>query len=744
MPPQAEQLNSKGTEQETERQPEEPVAAENLPETPEDLNELKEHTTKQVEETSRKAITSGTRLIEAAVTSAGGRPEEIETGKSAIASVQGEIKDLAIGTKTEIQQAAEIKGSPLPQTQEEDLKLRLRGFSKNFSPAERKETAIRIREERKIYFSRNNELSERISKLAKEKEASSTSIEQLDSELTSIEKELLEREQSSMQRLSDYIGMNRRMKELRGNLGTKGEERSDFQEQFTEAQTTIEDLESAKLDRQHLEAAKDILSGFYKGQEEKLSQFMKEQQEIRDVSNISKKNQSVFIHGIHPTFVPDQNSLLNRNVDWQTKLDVFLAFNPTISTSTIKRGDAPNRMWARQGVIIKDGFVLSASSDDAGSVAANIEDRSGWSYSRKMTDDDVHRAIYGRGNRYNEFIVANPKIAGFFICREESRLPDLAPLEEIISECESLGIPIFEIKNGQVWETKPSSDGRDLEVLNPLTPEELSQKECSLPEIEREKIEQKILNNSPFNVWPSEAKYIASRARGRELYISFNRKKYMDGDGREEVFSDPALERSSKIKKGSKIKVLDEFTSVGRKIRYLATDTGKLYRHTILSYRPESKLNPQTSRQIREVGTNELREISDYDMQRDTQGSSGVYLAFNYHNIGQSLDNMSSYLDGMEKSLKTLIEKSEADVKGEKNVKAKERLKKFYNEWIYQLIFHLYGFAEEAKQRDDFETERRALEIVGTVTKPEYCKEVLDTRLDSEGRFRIKKEEISK
>lgn len=623
-------------------------------------------------------------------------------------------------------------------------KLQLREFSKDSAAKERNETAARIREERKAYFDRNDELGARISKLTQEKEASSTSLEQLDSELTSIEKELSEREQSSLQRLLDYIGMNRQMQDLRGSRGAKSEERADFEKQFSEAKTTIEDLEKTKLDRQHLEAAKDILAGFYKGQAEKLAQFLKEQQEIRDVSNISKKNQSVFIHGIHPTFVPDQNSLLDRTVDWQTKLDVFLAFNPTVSTSTILKGDTPDRMWARQGVIITDGFVLSAASGDAATVATNIEDRPGWSFKRKMTDDDVRHAIYSRGNRYNEFVVAKPKIAGFFICREESRKPDLAPLEEIISECERLGIPIYEIKGGQVYETKPTSDGRDLEILKSLTPEELSQKEYSLPEIEREKIEQKILGNSPFNAWPSEAKYIASRARGRELYISFDRKKYMDGEGREEVFSDPMLKHNGSIKNGSKVKVLDEFTTVGAKVRYLATDTGKLYRHTIQSFRPKSRLSPQTSSQIREVSANELREISDYDARRSTRESSGVYLAFNYHDIGQPLNNMASYLDGMEKSIKRVMEQRNTEINSKKNAKEKARLEKFFEEWIYQVIFHLYGFSEEAKQQGDLKTEKRALQIVSTMAKPEYCREVLNRRLDDEGRFHIRREEIKK
>lgn len=70
------------------------VEVEKMPETQKALSTLGEETAREVENTSRKTITSGTEQIERAVSSIGGGPEDTEEGQAVIADVQGEIADL--------------------------------------------------------------------------------------------------------------------------------------------------------------------------------------------------------------------------------------------------------------------------------------------------------------------------------------------------------------------------------------------------------------------------------------------------------------------------------------------------------------------------------------------------------------------------------------------------------------------------------------------------------------------------
>ena len=623
-------------------------------------------------------------------------------------------------------------------------KPQIREFSQEFSEKERDETAAKIRESRKAHFDRKSELDTKLDELIKKCENTKLSLEELERELSDIETELSEQERSSFGKLLDYIGLNRRLDQLKKNKETKEIEQVGLEEEFDEVKAIIHSLEKSRLDRSHLDAAKKILADFYITQEKALAEFITEQESIRSVSAISEKHEVVFLHGIHPTFVPDNNSLLHRSVDWQTKLDIFLAFNPTISASTIVKGDKSNKMWARQGCILTEGFVVDASSTDAGTVAEDIGGRRTGSFKRKMNESDIYSAINFRRDRHNEFVVARPKIAGFFICREKNDrdLPDLAPIPEIVSECKRLNIPLFEIKNGEVWETLPTSDGNDVVASKLLDTSEVLKKEFDLPESDRERIENEILSDSPFTALPSEGKYIISNANGRELYILLNKDKFLGKEGREEVFSNPAEKRTDGLKSGTTVRFLDEFPTVGGKVRYIATQSGDIFRHAISSYRPKSEVNPESDGR-RNISSTDTRAISSYDT-HSIRTSSYINLAFNSHDVGRPIINTSAYLKGIESSLLKVVEMRNETVNEKLSKAQKERVRVGLEEWVNQIAFHIYGFAEQARGCGDTETADNAFKIIESVMPVERCKEIIEERVDNDGRFRIKKEEIKK
>jgi len=59
----------------------------------------------------------------------------------------------------------------------------------------------------------------------------------------------------------------------------------------------------------------------------------------------------------------------------------------------------------------------------------------------------------------------------------------------------------------------------------------------------------------------------------------------------------------------------------------------------------------------------------------------------------------------------------------------------FYQARLNNLIYHLYGFGDKAKELDDNETAEVAFEIANQYLPQETYREVVARRLDATGRF---------
>lgn len=78
-------------------------------ETPEALMEFGEQTAKKVRKEAEEVITAGNDQIESATKRVGGKPEDVETGKAAIAPVQEKISALVSETQRKIQETSELE-----------------------------------------------------------------------------------------------------------------------------------------------------------------------------------------------------------------------------------------------------------------------------------------------------------------------------------------------------------------------------------------------------------------------------------------------------------------------------------------------------------------------------------------------------------------------------------------------------------------------------------------------------------
>jgi len=144
-------------------------------------------------------------------------------------------------------------------------------------------------------------------------------------------------------------------------------------------------------------------------------------QSQNQISAIANKHHVVFVHGIVPSGVRGSISkYMNTTVGIYEKVKILESLKPDISASTVTgKRDNEEYLWGSCGILLKAGEVRGAYTGDAGSVCEKgyINKRiSG--YRQSSVEDAIASSDY-----YNEFIVAKPEAAGFFVnldCNKES------------------------------------------------------------------------------------------------------------------------------------------------------------------------------------------------------------------------------------------------------------------------------------------------------------------------------------
>lgn len=281
-------------------------------------------------------------------------------------------------------------------------------------------------------------------------------------------------------------------------------------------QVLKEDIEKYEQEKSQLKQAQDILDNFYRDQGEKTrefqEQFQKEQARRKDIKErsslekIIQENQIIFLHGISPEIHPivkANNNWLRADADnWQTRLAIILSLRPDICAYTLKEGDNSLHMFSKMGVIINKGTTIFSNPSDAGTRVVGLNRRERI-YDGKTTPshmemepeevtESINTAINKReANTYNEFVVSQPEIAGFYVCSEPEIIDrpyatpfEPAPTAEIVKSIVALGIPLYIINNGRVYETQyrvnPNGKVEVHQDSTPISPVNLLNRNVSL------------------------------------------------------------------------------------------------------------------------------------------------------------------------------------------------------------------------------------------------------------------------
>lgn len=362
----------------------------------------------------------------------------------------------------------------------QDGENNIRDFAKRYSSFRRSEVAAQILQMRKEYAAKkeqtqqqNLEIQEQKAKLTQEIEIAKERMEKIEKIISDFEKSIQEQQSKLWYKFTNLF-VQRELDDERV-LKIAQEKLTQTQEEAREKATLLDETKEVILESAGLEEAKKELKSFYSEQSAIKSRF-EEEREQRDLARVSKEKGVAFIHGLPLDNFEMNNTSANnavidsQNVDAQSKIQMIMGLEPTLSTSTVNEGAKYNKgMMYPFGVILKGGEVVSAYRGDAGTEALGL-------YARKSKyDNDLDQSVIQKdisqkidesienpleagtmtsdlsGLGYNEIVVENPKISGLYINLENasSKLLDISQIK-VISE--NLGLPVIGLKDGKMFD----------------------------------------------------------------------------------------------------------------------------------------------------------------------------------------------------------------------------------------------------------------------------------------------------
>lgn len=609
---------------------------------------------------------------------------------------------------------------------------------------------------------RRQGVRQRIQELLTEAEGKKKEVEEIVGQIAIIETQIREKRKQFIKLFLEKIisfnpgsGISELEKRLRVMRGRK----SMIDEEWVSKEVIIADLQKQLADntqnQAEFAAARERLTQLYAKEKNAAWEAYQEDERARDVANISEKYQVTFVHGIQVGFLPGgSNSPLRGHVDWKLKFKILFALNPEISTSTIQRGQGVDRLWSHVGVILNGGRVLQAGGGDIGSVVEKgkrVSEVKKGQLQKLQMSGEIAEAIKGFDVQHNELAVEKPVIAGVYVCLDnvfgfglhQPPLPGMPSAkdlqEQVAGIARELGIPLYALIRGEVHEAIFDEEKKCIVPKNNVvqTPRDLRESKFVLKEERRKEILQGILEDAPFRITSPEVGYLHSRTFGREAYVAMNAGDNMSKlVGREEERIDyPGTDREKKYR----VKIIAEFYNIGLKIQYYVKPDGALIREVqdIHSHTEDSyDLSEDHKRTMRgEIMLSEGFGGLSYSRSDLLVEKSDPF----EYKLGEKILSNEDYLQAMERAIAACaIKKEAATQKGESEIAEKE----FQEKRLNQFAFHLYGFAEQAREWGDVETAVRAEAIASRVVSREQFQEVFSRRMGGHGELKITLEDF--
>ncbi|MBU6323685.1 MAG: hypothetical protein KGI41_03055 [Patescibacteria group bacterium] len=302
--------------------------------------------------------------------------------------------------------------------------LDARSYSKERLSKERSELSAQLSAERRALRDNLSEIRVRASLLEKKVESAGFDAEQARAELDALRAKRDERANSLVGKVKAFLGIETGSDRAVHEAIAETHEEIDARKAGHEAaakeyEDALGELASAD---ESLKGLKGKIAEHYQNAE----LFMQ-----RDVEQILLRNNAFMVH----TFLEgrgrhNDNSNVSKETGFADDLDILLAFEPSISASSVMPGaDAEGNisaLWtddgAESGVLIAGGNVSHAGMRDIGSISEGIKRRTATASSNMNDIARLDEIVQERGGKlgennrgaYNELVVNNPEAAAFF------------------------------------------------------------------------------------------------------------------------------------------------------------------------------------------------------------------------------------------------------------------------------------------------------------------------------------------
>ncbi|MDZ7798105.1 MAG: hypothetical protein U5L76_00640 [Patescibacteria group bacterium] len=619
-------------------------------------------------------------------------------------------------------------GEKSSESQVDESELRL--FSRENLPEERKRLAEELLEMRRLYYEQKKAVENKLSEIRFLIERKTEEIDDLERKQNELEQIASDKNKTLFSRLwqhSTIRGIDSQLESVQSGI-------EDRKEAIGELIRSQEEVEQNLGDKKLIEESRRRVDNFYKShiedflehQEKKrieeLERFEKEEK-LRQVERIARDHKGAFLHGIMNKHAPGTNSLLQNGTSFETKLKLAIGLEPTLSTSVIQKGDSPKATWARMGVVISEGRVDSASSQDSATVAKSLSKRTVGAGSEKIAD--IETSVRGKSSTdYNEFVVSSPKIAGMYYSPEHHGLKSSISEDEFFSLAKNLELPTYVVKSGELFEISLDEESGELIIGDSVDPEKIKENAKIFSEEEKDNILTETLENDmPFRVESilPEARLLSSRSNGIELYLQLQQNK-LDTKNLGEKVSVESLGLYPDAVKGKlvggKVKVIQE-------VKFPGGATIRYFENNGIIYQQEWDYNKgEFSRNFRQP-EDPNHFASEY-----------IRISQNTMKLDKKIRKPENYLAGMEKCVRQALERyNNIDDQDKEN-------KEFYHELLGRLAFHLHGFAETAERYGNKESSEKALAIAEKIISDDDYQEMLERRIDNKGNFKISREDL--
>ena len=655
------------------------------------------------------------------------------------ATAQQEVSEMDRQEKPE--QLVDESSESIEKDKTEQKYESVREYTREQTSEERKNLAEKIANLRREKFESDRELEQRLDTLLREAEGKKINAEEAVKQITESEEQLSQLRENLISRVVHF----REIQKLERQVGEKKIDQEKFNEQYRETQELISSLDAQKGDRSKIEQAKSLLGEFYAGKEKEWLNFEKEEKD-RDVKNVLEQYDVAMVHALISRGAPSENTLLRSDITWQEKLKIILAFEPTISTSTIS--PEQQATWRNMGVILSGGRVEAASSGDAGTQAKGLKNREVRKSNpeiydptgqRRSIETQLQNATSKRG-AYNEIVVGNPEVAGFFIkIQEDGSIEELGDMDgfvspnEVFKTVQEMNLPLFVIKGGEVYRSSPDMAEKVLsdpvrgtyktimKFGEKIPPMELAKLPGVLDKEKQSELAMEIMNDSPFKLQMEEAHYTDQMNGGRETYIGVNFNRFNLENAPMKIYQSAGRYEGNPDLIGKEMKIVGEVKSPEAVYTIVNID-GKLYTEIINKRTGERKFHDRLSGILHRGSI-----VAGVDSQ----------MTYSPKIENEAIDSTEAYLDRM---------KIEIEENKERLTKAeKEGWEHGVNTSQYFLrmtAFHLFGYADEAMKYGDIESQEAANRLAMEILPREVYEDIVKRRIGPNGEFKVTKEDL--